>query len=68
MEKAFVKKKRFKVFALTKKSDLERKFGGEAIEKRREEKRREEKRREEKRREEKKKRRKREAKRRDEMR
>jgi hypothetical protein len=31
MEKAFVKKKRFKVFALTKKSDLESKFGGEAI-------------------------------------
>ena len=31
MEKAFVKKKRFKVFALTKMSDLESKFGGEAI-------------------------------------
>ena len=31
MEKAFVKKKRFKVFALGKKSDLESKFGGEAI-------------------------------------
>ena len=31
MEKAFVKKKRFKVFALAKKSDLESKFGGEAI-------------------------------------
>jgi len=31
MEKAFVKKKRFKVFALTKKSDLESKFNGEAI-------------------------------------
>jgi hypothetical protein len=31
MEKAFVKKKRFKVFALSKKSDLESKFGGEAI-------------------------------------
>ena len=31
MEKAFMKKKRFKVFALTKKSDLESKFNGEAI-------------------------------------
>jgi hypothetical protein len=31
MEKAFVKKKRFKVFALTKKSDLESKYNGEAI-------------------------------------
>ncbi len=31
LEKAFVKKKRFKVFTLTKKSDLESKFGGEAI-------------------------------------
>ena len=31
LEKDFVKKKRFKVFALTKKSDLESKFGGEAV-------------------------------------
>ena len=31
MEKDFVKKKRFKVFALSKKSDLESKFGGEAV-------------------------------------
>ncbi len=31
LEKEFVKKKRFKVFALTKKSDLESKFGGEAV-------------------------------------
>jgi hypothetical protein len=31
MEKHFVQKKRFKVFALTKKSDLESKFGGEAV-------------------------------------
>ena len=31
LEKDFVKKKRFKVFALSKKSDLESKFGGEAV-------------------------------------
>jgi hypothetical protein len=31
LEKDFVKKKRFKVFTLVKKSDLESKFGGEAI-------------------------------------
>ena len=31
LEKDFVKKKRFKVFALAKKSDLESKFGGEAV-------------------------------------
>jgi len=31
MEKHFVQKKRFKVFALMKKSDLESKFGGEAV-------------------------------------
>jgi len=31
MEKDFVKKKRFKVFALSKKSDVESKFGGEAV-------------------------------------
>jgi hypothetical protein len=31
LKKEFVQKKRFKVFALTKKSDLESKFGGEAV-------------------------------------
>jgi hypothetical protein len=31
MEKDFVKKKIFKVFAFSKKSDLESKFGGEAV-------------------------------------
>ena len=31
LEKDFMKRKRFKVFAVTKKSDLESKFNGEAI-------------------------------------